>query len=53
MVEIKKGLGHRTFVSTFAGSTMPTHNQNLQKSFQVPAREKRNFKKMPHRTGGH
>jgi len=26
---------------------MPTHSQNLQKSFQVPAREKRNFKKCP------
>ncbi len=26
---------------------MPTHDQNLQKSFQVPAREKRNFKKCP------
>lgn len=37
----------RTLVSTFAGRTKPTHNQNLQKSFQVPAREKRNFKKCP------
>ena len=37
----------RTLVSTFAGRTMPTHDQNLQKSFQVPAREKRNFKKCP------
>jgi|TARA_B110000902_G_scaffold128489_1_gene149751 hypothetical protein len=26
---------------------MPTHSQNLQKSFQVPAREKRNLKKCP------
>ena len=45
MVEIKKGLGQRTLVSTFAGRTMPTHDQNLQKSFQVPAQEKRNLKK--------
>ncbi len=37
----------RTFVSTFAGRTMPTHDQNLQKSFQIPDREKRNFKKCP------
>ncbi|MGK7390604.1 MAG: hypothetical protein ACNS60_09635 [Candidatus Cyclobacteriaceae bacterium M2_1C_046] len=37
----------RTLVSTFTGRTMPTHNQNLQKSFQVPALEKRNFKKCP------
>ncbi len=47
MVEIKKGLGQRTLVSTFAGRTMPTHDQNLQKSFQVPAQEKRNLKKCP------
>lgn len=47
MVEIKKGLGNRTLVSTFAGRTMPPHDQNLQKSFQVPAQEKRNFKKYP------
>lgn len=47
MVEIKKGLGHRTLVSTFTGRTMPTHCQNLQKSFQVLACEKRNFKKCP------
>jgi hypothetical protein len=26
---------------------MPTHSQNLQKSFQVPAQEKRNLKKCP------
>jgi len=26
---------------------MPTLDQNLQKSFQVPAREKRNLKKCP------
>ena len=32
---------------------MPTHSQNVQKSFQDPAREKRNLKKMPHRTVGH
>ena len=37
----------RTLVSTFAGRTMPTHIQNLQKSFQVTALEKRNFKKCP------
>jgi hypothetical protein len=37
----------RSFVSTFAGRTMPTHNQNLQKSFQIPVLEKRNFKKCP------
>jgi len=37
----------RTLESTFAGRSMPTHSQNLQKSFQVPAREKRNFKKCP------
>lgn len=36
-----------TLVSTFAGRSMPTHSQNLQKSFQVPAREKRNLKKCP------
>jgi len=36
-----------TLVSTFAGRTMPPHDQNLQKSFQVPAREKRNLKKCP------
>ncbi len=47
MVEIKKGLGNRTRVSTFAGRTMPPHDQNLQKSFQVPAQEKRNLKKCP------
>ena len=47
MVEIKKELGNHTLVSTFAGRTMPTHDQNLQKSFQVPTREKRNFKKCP------
>ncbi len=47
MVEIKKGLGQRTLVSTFAGRTKPAHDQNLQKSFQVPAQEKRNFKKCP------
>lgn len=47
MVEIKKGLGQRTLVSTFAGRTMPTHDQNLQKSFQVLAQEKRNLKKCP------
>lgn len=35
----------RTLVSTFAGRTKQTHDQNLQKSFQVPDREKRNFKK--------
>jgi hypothetical protein len=35
----------RTLVSTFAGHTKPTHDQNLQKSLQVPALEKRNFKK--------
>jgi hypothetical protein len=35
----------RTLVSTFAGRTIPPHDQNLQKSFQVPAREKRNLKK--------
>jgi len=34
-----------TLSSTFAGRSMPTHGQNLQKSFQVPALEKRNFKK--------
>jgi hypothetical protein len=38
---------YRTLVSTFAGRTMPTHDQNLQKSFQGPALEKRNFKKCP------
>ena len=47
MVEIKKGLGRRTLVSTFAGRTTPPHDQNLQKSFQVPAQEKRNLKKCP------
>jgi len=26
---------------------MPTHSQNLQKSFQGPAQEKRNLKKCP------
>lgn len=38
-----------TLVSTFAGRTMPTHNQNLQKSFQAPTREKRNFNKCPNK----
>lgn len=47
MVEIKKGLSQRTLASTFAGRTMPLLDQNLQKSFQAPAREKRNFKKCP------
>ena len=47
MVEIKKGLGSRTLVSTFAGRTTPPHDQNLQKSFQFPALKKRNFKKCP------
>ena len=47
MVEITKGLSPCTLVSTFAGRSKPTHDQNLQKSFQVPAREKRNFKKCP------
>lgn len=37
----------RTLVSTFAGRTKLTHRQNLQKSLQVPAREKRNLKKCP------
>ena len=37
----------RTLVSTFAGRSTPTHHQNLQKSFQVLAREKRNLKKCP------
>ena len=36
-----------TLVSIFAGRTMPTHDQNLQKSFQVSARKKRNFNKCP------
>jgi hypothetical protein len=36
-----------TGVRTFAIRTMPTLDQNLQKSFQVPAQEKRNFKKCP------
>lgn len=45
MVEIKKRIGQRALVSAFADRTMPTLDQNLQKSFQVPAREKRNFKK--------
>lgn len=40
-------INHRTLVSTFACRTMPTHDQNLQKSFQVPTREKRNFKICP------
>jgi len=31
-------------MTTFAGRTMPTLDQNLQKSFQVPALEKRNTK---------
>lgn len=43
MVEIKKGLGNRTLVSTFAGHTMPTHEQNLHKNFQVPAMKKEKF----------
>lgn len=38
---------HHTLVSTFAGRSMLAHSQNLQKSFQVPAQEKRNFKKCP------
>jgi hypothetical protein len=38
---------HRTLVSTFAGRSMPTHSQNLQKSLQVTTREERNFKKCP------
>lgn len=33
-------INQRTLVSTFAGRTKPTHNQNLQKNFQVPARKK-------------
>jgi hypothetical protein len=38
-----------TLVSTFAGRTMPPHDQNLQKSFQVPTHgEREKFKKMPH-----
>jgi hypothetical protein len=40
-------MSQRKLSSTFAGRTMPTHDQNLQKSFQVPAQEKRNFKKCP------
>lgn len=40
-------ISQRTLVSTFAGRTEPTLDQNLQKSFQVPAQEKRNFKKCP------
>ncbi len=38
---------YRTLVSTLAGRTTPTHNQNLQKSFQVPAQDKKNFRKCP------
>lgn len=34
----------RTLESTFAGHTKPTPDQNLHKSFQFPALEKRNFK---------
>ncbi len=47
MVEIKKGLGNRTLVSTFAGSTTPPHDQNLQKSFQVPAQKRKILKNAP------
>jgi len=35
IMKMKKFYSHRTLVSTFAGRTMPTHDQNLQKSFQV------------------
>jgi hypothetical protein len=40
-------ISQRTLSSTFAGRTKPTLDQNLQKSFQVPAQEKRNLKKCP------
>ena len=32
---------HHTLVSTLAGRTLPTHDQNLQKSFQVPTHGER------------
>ncbi len=36
IMKMKKFYSHLTLVSTFAGRTMLTHDQNLQKSFQVP-----------------
>jgi hypothetical protein len=38
---------YRTGVSTFASRTRPSKDQSLQKNFQVPAQERRNFKICP------
>jgi hypothetical protein len=43
-MKMKKFYSHRTLVSTFAGRTMPTHDQNLQKSFQVPSHGEREMR---------
>jgi len=45
------GDSQRTLVSTFAGRTMPTHDQNLQKSFQVPTHGEREIKNAPLTSG--
>ena len=44
MVEIKKGLGRRTLVSTFAGRTTPPHDQTCKRASSP---KKRNLKKCP------
>jgi len=45
-------MSQRTLVSTFAGRTMPTHVQNLQKSFKVPTHGEREILKNAPRTSG-
>jgi hypothetical protein len=47
IMRMKKFYSLPTLESTFASRTKLTHDQNLQKSFQVPTPKKRNFKKCP------
>ncbi len=45
IMKMRKFYSHRILISTFAGHTMPPHDQNLQKSFQVPTHREREILK--------